>query len=356
MTLTTEQLAQALSNKASRIEVGFRDDRSLKESFFNRVARKFFARVLRPVTCLIREMAEFHKVSISHTTENFEALNASLTEIETKLDHLQNVIADTNRHVLGVATDMDSFKSKISIDRPSSAFQGEVWDEFYIRFEDRFRGDPKLIKERLISRYKDRLVERFKFFSSEPQVPILMDLGCGRGEFLNVAREIGYKTIGVDLGTAMVRATAQQGHEAHLGDLYARLRTYQDASIDVLTMFHVIEHCQAEYILKLYKEAARVLKRGGAFIIETPSIFSLWVASRQFYLDPTHTQPVHPDYISFMALDSGFSQTEILEFEEVKHPERAKMAELAASNLTPEFRKLENWLYGPQDICIWATK
>lgn len=356
MSLTVEQLAQAIFEKAARVEVGLRHENTIKEPFLNRAARKFLARILRPVTSLIKESVEFQKVSFTQTQEAIDQLNDALVKYEKRLNHFQNVIAENNRHVLSVDAEIVKLKSQVSADGNSSNFQGETWDDFYKRFEDRFRGDPKSIQERLVFRYKERLVEKFQHFSSPKEVPTLVDLGCGRGEFLNVARDVGFKTVGVDLGTAMVRETASKGHEAHLDDLYARLKTYPDCSIDVLTMFHVIEHCHAEYILKLYKEAARVLKPGGAFVVETPSIFSLWVTSRQFYLDPTHTQPVHPDYISFMALDSGFSKTELLSFEIVEHPERASLAALTANGLTSEFRKLENWLYGPQDICVWSTK
>jgi SAM-dependent methyltransferase len=355
MTISSEQHAQAIFDKAGRIEVGYRHENTTEETFLAQLIRKLLGLALRPITSIIKEIAGFQKTFLEQNIEAIESLKASRAASESQVKHLQNLISETNRQISDLNVELEILRSTAGTSRRDSGI-GVVWDEFYKRFEDRFRGDPTIVQERMASRYRLRLAELFNRTSVRGHTPILIDLGCGRGEFLNLARDIGYKTIGVDSGAAMVREASNHGHEAHLGDLYIRLKTYADSSVEVLTMFHVIEHCQAEYILNLFREAARVLKPGGVFVVETPSIFSLWVTGRQFHLDPTHTQPVHPDYVSFLAVDSGFSNAELLEFENVEHSDRATLAAVSSGGLTAEFRKLEKWLYGPQDVCIWATK
>lgn len=368
MSQFAEQLAQAILEKARNVEVGFCHTPSVNESFFTMFVRKYLARILRPLTSLVTEAGELQQAILASQADlkgNIRDLGTLLAAEQSRLSHVQGELADSLQRAQTIQRDVSELKTAVQsvrgkpADNLSDSSQEAYWDEFYKRFEDRFRGDPTSIMERLTVRYRTKLSELCAVLpDSESAVspPVLIDLGCGRGEFLNLARDVGFKTIGIDILAAMVRETALQGHETHLGDLYFYLKTCPASSVDALTMFHVIEHCPAKYVLKIFREAARVLKPGGVFIVETPSVFSLWVTARQFYLDPTHTHPVHPDYVAFVAQDSGFSKSECFEFEPVFHSERASMTSVASGNLTTEFAKLENWLYGPQDICIWATR
>jgi SAM-dependent methyltransferase len=233
---------------------------------------------------------------------------------------------------------------------------GSEWDAFYQRFEKRFRGAPELIEARLKSRYSgvlNTVKEKSKAFEGG----LVLDLGCGRGEFLEIAQQLGFKTCGVDMSGAMVQETINKGHPATCSDVLKYLKAQAKDSATVISLFHVIEHCPAKYSWRLFQEVHRVLMPGGVFICETPSLFSVWASQRQFYLDPTHERPVHPEYMSFLAEDAGFSKVETLEFDEVESTERAKLAGVPRDKkLGEEFKKLEKWLYGPMDIAIVATK
>jgi SAM-dependent methyltransferase len=362
-----EHLAQAISAKARKTEIDYRHDLDAEESSVTKIMRKTLARLLRPLTSLIKETAELHQGTVESLVslqKEFESFIGARNLAEEHSRKVQNVLADNSSRLDALERENADLrkvlteKSGTSGDLESSA-DDVSWDEFYKRFEDKFRGDPHLLMERLSSRYRSRLEGVFANQSKGPleaSIPVIMDLGCGRGEFLNLAKEIGYKTIGVDFGSAMVREAQLRGHEVYRSDILSFLKTSPDAAYDVISMFHVIEHCKASYSFQVFAEAARTLKPGGVFLVETPSIFSLWVTARQFYLDPTHTQPVHPEYMSFMAFDAGFSRSEIIEFDAVEHTDAADLAANSSGPLTKEFRKLEKWLYGPQDISIWAVK
>jgi hypothetical protein len=91
--------------------------------------------------------------------------------------------------------------------------------------------------------------------------------------------------------------------------------------------------------------------------METPSLWSLWAGHRQFYLDPTHMCPVHPELVMFLGEYVGFCERTALWFDEVHHVERAQLSQYCLEpSLREQFQKLEKWLYGPMDFGAWMIK
>jgi O-antigen chain-terminating methyltransferase len=229
------------------------------------------------------------------------------------------------------------------------------WNAFYHDFELRFRGDSQVIAERLRSRYRDKIAE----VAREQQTPLALDLGCGSGEFLDLSRSQGFATLGVDLSPQAVEVCRSKGHYAYRKDILAYLRTLKDCSISLVGLFHVIEHCSPRYMLAVFREVSRVLVPAGMFIVETPSLYSLWSSVRQFYLDPTHLRPVHPDYIIFMLEYCQMKHQETLTSAEVAHPQRPCWQEQGGeqhAHSIAQFKKLEDWLYGPMDLAVIARR
>jgi O-antigen chain-terminating methyltransferase len=223
-------------------------------------------------------------------------------------------------------------------------------EDFYLRFEDRFRGAPDKILTRLDDRYR-------KLISAVAKTTHrALDLGCGRGEFLDLARQTGFATVGADISETFVRHCIRKGHQATNMDSLSFLKRQADQSYDLVASFHVVEHCSMDYNFEVFRQVRRVLANGGIFIVETPNLFSMWAGHRQFYLDPTHERPVHPELMQFMCETAGFSRVDLMSFDEVEHPERARLSAKAPKDLQAEFIKLEKWLYGPMDIAIIAVK
>jgi O-antigen chain-terminating methyltransferase len=235
------------------------------------------------------------------------------------------------------------------------------WDAFYHHFELRFRGDSKTIAERLRSRYHDRISALAANFAahSPHTTHTALDLGCGSGEFLDLCRSVGFTTLGIDLSPPAIAACHAKGHHAYCKDILSYLRSLKDQSISVVGLFHVIEHCPPRYMLAVFREVSRVLVPRGMFIVETPSLYSLWSSVRQFYLDPTHLRPVHPEYISFLLDYCSLSHEETLTAAPVTHAERPSWQQLAGelpAATIAHFKKLDDWLYGPMDLAIVARR
>jgi len=180
-------------------------------------------------------------------------------------------------------------------------------DEFYRAFEDRHRGDRWLIKSRL------RVYLPFITPLLEIYQPCnAVDLGCGRGEWLELLNEEGFVGHGVDLDDGMLEACRELGLEATRQDAVQYLKQLPDESLAIVTGFHVAEHIPFLRLRELAAEACRVLQPAGLLILETPNPENLVVGATNFYLDPTHIRPLPPDLLLFLTEYSGFERNKIM--------------------------------------------
>ncbi len=184
--------------------------------------------------------------------------------------------------------------------------KGHLLDSLYVTFEDKFRGTRGEIRERLRV-YLDIL--RAAGAGSEEQ-PVL-DIGCGRGEWLELLRDEGLVGRGVDLNDTLAHQCRERGLAVETGDAIAHLRSLPEASLGAVTGFHIIEHLPMETQLELYGEAVRVLRPGGVAIFETPNPQNLLVGACNFYADPTHKRPLYPETQKFFLEYRGFSRVEL---------------------------------------------
>ena len=209
----------------------------------------------------------------------------------------------------------------------------------YAQFEDIFRGTREDIKGRQ-SIY-------LPYLSKTPGTNVL-DLGCGRGEFLELLLDNNYTATGVDLSPVMVRRCQDLSLPAQQGDVIEFLRSQRARAYGAVTAFHIVEHLPTERLLGLLDEALRVLRRGGLLILETPNPRNMIVGACDFYIDPTHLSPLPPQLLQFLVEDRGFVDVAVLPLHPVPDYQRPKYEGL------PEF--LTDLLFGPQDYGIVATK
>src|SRR4030043_2272533 len=140
----------------------------------------------------------------------------------------------------------------------------------------------------------------------------ILDLGCGRGEWLELLKENGYIAKGVDFNRVMVRQCQELGLDVTESDMIEYLRNQQPNSFGALTGFHILEHLSFKAVISLFDEALRVLKSGGMVIFETPNPENLIVAACNFYFDPTHRNPLPPRLLNFLIVSRGFEKTGII--------------------------------------------
>jgi SAM-dependent methyltransferase len=182
---------------------------------------------------------------------------------------------------------------------------------FYRAFEDRHRGSRELILERLQA-YMPFLEPFIKLENG----PVAIDLGCGRGEWLEMVIGAGFSARGVDLDEGMLEGCRTRGLPADLGDAVGALKARAAESVSVISAFHLVEHIPFPALQELVSEALRVLKPGGLLILETPNAENLFVGSNGFYMDPTHERPIPHLLLSFLTEFSGFERSKLLRLQE----------------------------------------
>lgn len=187
-------------------------------------------------------------------------------------------------------------------------------DPFYRALEDRFRGSREEIKWRLRV-YLDFL-HPLKALHPDGEA---LDLGCGRGEWLEFLRERGISASGVDMDDSMLAACRALGLAACNQDAISRLQECPDQSMSLVTAFHLVEHLKSDQLRVMLKEAYRVLKPGGLLIAETPNPENLVVATSSFYIDPSHERPIPPTLLSFLCEFAGFQQNKVMRLQQAEH-------------------------------------
>jgi O-antigen chain-terminating methyltransferase len=217
---------------------------------------------------------------------------------------------------------------------------------FYRAFEERFRGSRELIKSRL-NVYLPFITQLRDFYIPGKAV----DLGCGRGEWLELLGERGHDVQGVDLDDSMLSSCRELGLRVHVGDALEFLLALPEASQSIISGFHIVEHLPFATLQALMEQSLRVLEPGGIIIFETPNPENLQVGAHTFYLDPTHYRPLPPGLLYFMAENTGFASYDILRL----HPYDEYGMSLVKCETDLE-RCLIDQLYGSQDYALIAGK
>ncbi len=220
-----------------------------------------------------------------------------------------------------------------------------VPDDFYIALEDRFRGSPELVASRQ-RHYLPYVTEATAAGGS------VLDIGCGRGEWLAILAGAGIEASGIDTNLATVVEAVEAGHRVVQADAIGYLRSCPDDSLAVVTMFQVVEHLEFGDLLTVFGEVLRTLAPGGVMIAETPNGANLRVGATTFWLDPTHRRPLHPELLGFVASYCGFGRIEGI-YANRLGPQRSGFLGDAPGQALAE---LSEAVDGPGDFCLVAYK
>jgi O-antigen chain-terminating methyltransferase len=221
----------------------------------------------------------------------------------------------------------------------------------YFGFEERFRGSEADLKER-----QSAYVEYFK--GADP----VLDIGCGRGEFLELLREAGIKAKGVDLDLDMVLFCQEKELDVMREDAYAYLESLPDESLGGLFAAQVVEHLKPSRVIELVNLCHRKLQSGAVMIFETPNPVCLAVFARSFYMDFSHIRPIHPEAMKFLFESTGFQDVQ-LKFSSPVEPSMRipPLSDVAANAKTVEefnrgIERLNDLLYGFQEYAAIGRK
>jgi len=224
-------------------------------------------------------------------------------------------------------------------------------DSAYTAFENRFRGAREQVRTR-----QEDYVGLFQNLAP------VVDLGCGRGEFLDLLRAAQIEARGVEGNANVVRECREKGFDVVHGDLVEYLQTQETDSLGGVFAAQVAEHLPPPVLGALLAEAHRTLRVGGLLVLETPNPASALAFHDVFIRDLTHERPLHPETLRFLAAAAGFSDVRIQMRNPV--PEDVRLRLLPGSGLPPpviqvlneNVERLNTLLFAPLDYALIARR
>jgi SAM-dependent methyltransferase len=307
------------------------------------------------------------KVEEAKATINWEIdnkINESLDDFYKKIDTKVNETTESvnweidsklNEAVTGFYKNIDS-KINEATAVANKPLSGQIDRGInYFLFEEKFRGSTEEIKQRQ-SIFLD-------YFKNSQNV---LDIGCGRGEFLSLLKENGIGARGIDINEDMVAYCKNNGLEVQKVEALFYLESLDNTSLDGVFTGQLVEHLQPGELINLVKLCYNKMKYGAHFIIETVNPLCLSVFAASFYMDLSHVKPVHPETIKFLLESAGFKEIKFEFFS--PFPESARLSKLTISDgmndeekarleaMNQNIDKLNSLLYGYQDYAVIAKK
>ncbi|HEY2041217.1 MAG TPA: methyltransferase domain-containing protein [Jatrophihabitans sp.] len=287
---------------------------------------------------LVRRFATLDKEA-TRLHRNQQGIRAGMTAVRADLETLHGESASRSETAVSAAA---AAPKRRTATKASTASMTES-DAFYERFEDEHRGSLTEIRDRLEPYLTD--LDAIRSLGGA-----VIDVGSGRGEWLDLLVESGFDAVGVDTNSDAVAQTAARGLHVEHGDAISYLHALPAASVLAVTCFHVVEHLPVKMQFELASAALRCLKPGGMLIVETPNPTNVNVGAAAFYLDPTHLRPVVPDYLTFLLSDLGYVGVET----RFLHPREGYLGMTGPGR--PGLDDELMWaLRGPQDFAVLAT-
>lgn len=311
--------------------------------------------LLRSAHAALRTLRQLHRRQAPAELDN---LQARIAELETSQQRLAARLVDAQSRAFHRSEALAADIALLARARGNATAQGEGtvasvppaasppegFADFYLGLEDTHRGDPAAIRARL----DPYLAEVQQAGAGSKDAPVL-DLGCGRGEWLQRLGELGLTALGVDSNPAMIADAQARGLHIIEGDLLAVLESSAPASLGAVTAFQVVEHLDTPSLYRLFRAAVAALRPGGVLILETPNPENLQVGAFSFWFDPTHVRPLPPSLLMQFAVQFGLEDKRILRSS--PWPESQRLPEDS-----PAAARLNKMLFCEQDYALIARK
>lgn len=246
---------------------------------------------------------EWDAYSNNHSTTVFKSLHWKIDKLEAEYSNIKTLLMNfiqLEKSLKKLIDSVDEKADKKDINRIKE-IQAQLSAFQYSDFEQRFRGDEKQVK--------DKLKQYLPIFSD---FDIILDIGCGRGEFVDLLEKLDKKVEGIDVSDSMLKIAEERGLSCKKSDALDFLKNLEDQSLGGIFSAQVIEHFEPHYLRDVITESFRVLKIGSPILLETINPLCLFALSNIYFLDITHQKPLHPEYMRYLLESSGFSGVEIL--------------------------------------------
>lgn len=346
-------------------------------AFIKRLIRKSLRWHIRPITMQIQT---FH----AHVVNAINKMYTRLGTVENtlaqsvqqgayllrRLDELENRLNAIDNQALDQRLKLDQRLNKIerSVKNISRAMKDLVKDEVllqnqdvtlrevqnfdYIGFENHYRGHEDDIRE--------RQADFLRFFQGRGGV---LDIGCGRGEFLELLRDNEVKAKGIDFDEDMVDRCKAKGLNVIKAEAISYLRGLKDASLGGIFIGQVVEHLTPNQLVELLELCYQKLKADSYLVVETVNPLCLSVFSSTFYLDISHQKPVHPQFLQFHLQSLGFRDFELMFISPMDDGKKLKLLDEGSGGLSHDkfvlnenLDKLNQLLFSYQDYALAAKK
>ncbi len=319
-------------------------------TLLRRVRRRLLAPILLPqvahnaaTTRLMTRVLAQLNVLDERCTDAAEPRQSNLDELQVRVRQQEERILQLETLIRQLGTGLRAQQLAAAI--PLGSTEEPLDDDLYAALEDAVRGPQAHVKEGC--RIYLAILKGAGLGSAA--MPVL-DLGSGRGEWLELLQEEGLRGHGVDRNHSFVEAGRARGLPIVEADALAYLRSVPSASIGAVTGFHILEHLTYAQIVTTLDETVRVLKPGGVAIFETPDPENVWVSSHFFYIDPTHRRPLPSTTLGFLATARGLQRVEIRRLHPFPETLRLPDDQLEVT------RRFNAHFYGPQDYALIGWK
>jgi SAM-dependent methyltransferase len=263
------------------------------------------------------------------------------TQINDLMERLQKSRMDIAQQERRLACLLDStdLSSSTAAPDPQRAVDHSL-DSLFVSLEDALRGTSEQIKEE--AKVYLPVLQKAGIDSG------ILDVGCGRGEWLQLLRETGIQARGIDQNSLLVRHCRDLSLDVVESDALAYLGSLPEDSMNAVTAFHLVEHLPLQTLIRFIDEVGRTLKPGGLMILETPNPENLLVGSCNFYLDPTHENPIPAQTMQLLLEARGFRCDEVFKLHPVPNVKIEVKDQLTSH--------VNHFLYGPMNYAIVARK
>jgi len=288
-------------------------------------------------------------VQITEIASDIDRLNGRLgqtyddvSSAHQKIQQVRGDLATSRAHVEVLLHEFRAAPEMIS--RTAAEAEAIRVSDIYDRFEDRFRGSRENVRS-VLKQYEDDLPS----FAKHGRV---LDVGSGRGEWLELLSSHDISAYGVDTSATFVAQTTARGLEVIHADALDHLRDVPEGSLGSITGFHIAEHLAVPVLIELLDRCLIALAQGGRILFETPTPTNLFVGASTFYLDPTHLRPLHPDLLAFLVADRGFVDVEI----RYLNPARPGLKQVDFESTATDEDMILQAMFGPRDVAVLASK
>ena len=322
--------------------------------------------VRRYVDPMISKQNEFNRSvvevlnEITRTTKRqsmeVEEQSLDIKRLASKIEKpVRDIIAAMNEDIENRARLAEILDKRIaqSMQAPNDSSKDKENIVNYFAFEERFRGTRADIKGR-----QSAFLQYFKRCKN------VLDIGCGRGEFLELIRDHGTRGHGIDVDEDMVSFCRAEGLDVDKVDAVTFLNKYEEINLDGIFIDQVVEHVEPEYLMKMLDLCYKKLIYGGIIVVETVNPLSFF-SFANFYIDMSHKRPVHPETLRFLLSVVGFKELELKLIAPV--PDEARLKKIGRDVMSEgnneaiaiynyNIDTLNSVIFGPQDYAIIGKK